>query len=325
MYNESVKLRFMKECLKTEASFRRYQRIFASCEKMEEKYGSDIYEMSKEEIEAALNATTGVRLGDVEEDYKIGYLRDYVRWCLENNIPNANDNIMTATIDVVEKARKKWIASPLQLKKYLDELFESEEEKTTAVVYRAYVWLAYLGVRKEDTCKIKTTDVDLNNWCIIYNDRKLDVYNEAWNTVKYAAVLADFNYVHPLYSKVSVRHRVESDKLLRGIKADPKGNTLEMKILHTYAAVHPDSDTRQDYPLSYENVWLSGWFYRMYELERAGMLGDNPFGELVDEQIKGVKYRYKGEILDKPNTTIRNARIKAQKSNYERWKAAFGR
>lgn len=313
MYNEALKQRFMSEYLKGEsASY--YRMVFSLCEKYERKYGSDVCAMSKDEIKATLDAITAVNIGSSEEDIRITYLRQYVKWCVENEVPGANDNIMYTTANVIEKSRKKLLANPSQLKAYLDELFEPEEELTAAVIYRAFLWLAYAGVKREDACKIKKTDVDLNERCIIYKGLRLSVCEEAWDTIEYAAELDFFNYVHPIYSDVITRPRVKSDTLLRGVKAELNTKTTVVKIWRTYLALHPD-DTRYDFPLAYNNVWRSGWFYRIRECEKAGLPTDKLFEIMVDLQMSDTEYQ--------KAAVVRNTKIRSQKSNYNRWKSAF--
>ena len=98
MYNEDLKLKFANtiDSLYTkELCLSTFKRVY----KFEDKYNKDIFEMAENEISEVLNHLVLVRGGTTNKSPQINILENYVKWCIENNINNSNDNIFKVDID----------------------------------------------------------------------------------------------------------------------------------------------------------------------------------------------------------------------------------
>lgn len=229
---------------------------------------------------------------------------------MKNGIPGASTNITNVGDFVSDKTKECMVCSPTQLQKYLDKVFAPEKDLTVDNTNRALFWLAFSGIRECDADKITSKNVDLENMVIRYNKREYPIYRES--------LLMDFVYKHPNYpDKESYMARVAGSSILRGVR---DGTTVTSKITNISARIRRLRDSGVDMiKMSYNRIYMSGIFYRVYELERAGI--DPDFSKAVDLYMEGREYKvYK--VRD-----IKKLKISDTKRNYlkgyERWKLAF--
>ena len=88
----------------------------------------------------------------------------------------------------------------------------------------------------------------------------------------------------PLYSKDVWKDRADGDKILRGLKSEPKLQVLRNELSRRSTKRMKEGKVEQK--LSYYRVWISGIFYRTYENEQMG----------VKPNFMGVVYRHNNTV-----------------------------
>ena len=316
MYNKSLKNQYLESKDISKSTKKYSAKLFRLSEPYETKWGNDLYEASEEELSDALGKILGISSNTRGVAYSA--LKRYIRWCKDNKIDNVSDSIFRIQIAGLEKIRTKMTSGPKHLQKYLDSIYDNEDEKTTDNIYRCYSWLAFMGIRERDILKIKTSDVDLYNRVVRIDYSEYKIYEESFKVFQYLKKLEWFVYKHPNYSKDIIRYRVGGDLLLRGVRgernaAELKGEVFKKRKLAIENGVKIDED------LTYLKIFRSGYFYRIYELERAGY--PISFTELVEIEMDGKDYSG-GE---KGFRSIALSRIRHAQEDYELWKLAFER
>ena len=208
------------------------------------------------------------------------------------------------------------VSGPLHLQKYLDSIFDPEEEETIDNLYRCYFWMAFGGIDEEDTILIKTEDVDLENMEIRYKSVSVPIYRDALPAFRNAITLNSFLYKHPKYSKLIRRERIPGDTIMRGIKATTK--TFTMRTTLSKRNIKAIEEGKTDLQLSFYRVRMSGLFYRTYEIERAG--GTVDFSDAALRLMDGKTYSLSGrEKIEHKQRRIERDYFE----DYQRWKLAF--
>lgn len=205
---------------------------------------------------------------------------------------------------VLDKVRKQMVTSPLHLQRYLNEVFDPEGDETIDNLYRCYYWMAFSGIREEDTLSITASDVDFMDMSIRYGENCVPLYRESLPAFHNAVELPGFLYKHPNYAKEIRRDRVPGDTIMRGVRATTKTMSIRSMLSHRSAAALQDGKTKQQ--LSFYRVWMSGLFYRMYERERAGIP--------VDFSDAAVDFMSGGHMLSKAGSSWSTNKTKLKKT-----------
>lgn len=314
MYNEDLKTRFVKQYTTSIHTAKNCETVFGLFEPYELIWNDDLCTRSAEELQPIVDSIAGFRArsGLV----RIIMLKDYVKWCINvAKVPGACDGMLKITTTGLDKIRKQTVASPLHLQKYLDIVFTKESEKTVENIYRCYYWLAYAGMKEEDTLNVKSSDVDFENMVIHFGDTEFPIYREAIAAFKNCAELSQFVYNHPNYTRTVWKDRVDGDSLLRGVRSAPSIYSIRSETSKRAKLKEEESGMR----LSYFRVWISGVFYRAYERE---LIGEEPkFHNVAGERMRGKTYK-----LESGRNTVDAKRRKIASDyseDYQRWKLAF--
>ena len=311
MYNADQKTRFVSQFSESIAMRNFAMLVFNASEPYEERYGRDVYAMNAEEIRPVIDQIAGMRARSSHKPMYV--LREYVKWCRENGIPDVSNAVFEITDAGEEKLRRRTVRNPRHLQTYLDFICEPESENTFDNTIRAYFWLAYAGMEKEDILRLRVTDVYLAGMRVVFNGKEYPLHNLAMPSVRNCATLTQFAYKHPNYAKVCVRDRAPGDTLIRGFRSTPSQNYMDV-LLSTRSRKARAGGLDMD--LNYYSVWLSGVFYRMYEEEQGGLPVD--FTSIVREKRGGVPYN----LSSTRNT--QEAKIadvaRAYRADYDRWK-----
>ena len=168
---------------------------------------------------------------------------------------------------------------------------------------------------------ITADDIDLQSKIIRIKKESLieeyPIYEESIPALESCITSTSFVYIHPNYSKDIDRDRVGGNQLLRGIKTETTLSRARIEISRRSKKAVDKKET--DLHLSYFRVWLSGVFYRTYELEKIGV--EPNFMELAGRFMSGKNYK-----LDSGRNTIeakQRAVAKEYLDDYYRWKLAF--
>lgn len=319
MYNEEIKIRFVKDYTQSLHTAQVAYTIFNVFTPYEEEWGADLCTRSTEELQPAIDEILGLRLKSQWPALTI--LKEYVRWCITMKMPGACDGMLHIKVAGLDKVRKQMVSSPFHLQQYLDCVFEQESEETIDNLHRCCLWMAFAGFRIDDVVQVKSADVDFANMVIHYKETDYPLYRESLPAFHNAAELESFLYYHPNYTKPIRRDRVESDMLMRGIKADTKIMTARATLSRRAGAAVKEGKTEQQ--LSFYRVWMSGLFFRMYERERAGVPVD--FSEAAVEYLssKGVYAAAPNSVDEKRLARKQYLVAREYMDDYQRWKLAF--
>ena len=313
MYNEELKQRFILEFTQSDANRKLLIKLFNNIEKHELQWGADFCTRSSQELEPMLGDVLGIRSNS--RTTALSALRAYVKWCIQNNVPGAVDGLTDVTVDGSSKIRNQMVQSPLQLQRYLNAVYEPEDSETIDVLYRCYLWCAYIGIDEDLVLDIKISDVDLRERTVSVGGRVFYFYKEADLAFRKALELESFNYSHKNYGTIR-RDRNEGDTLFRGYKGETKLRTLRAALTGNSALAVKEGKTQRR--LTYDKTKLSGLFFRIYERECNGF--DADFQSVASAMAEEKRTQESSE------ETVRLMRVRKEwelKKDYNNWKTAF--
>lgn len=203
------------------------------------------------------------------------------------------------------------VSSPKHLELVLDKAFDPVDAETIDCLYRCYFWMAFFGLKDVDALEVKVAEVDFENLLINHDGKTYEMYRESIPAFKMACNLTEFCYIHPQYSNTIRRERATGEYLMRGIRSD------RMK-LYTIRSTIGKRFGERSIQISYGKVYLSGVFYRAYEMERAGFTPN--FDDIVIEKLDSVKRAYSRNYT---KNKAANAIERGLQDDYASWKQAF--
>jgi len=314
MYNEEMKSRFIREYTGSLNTANVATTIFNAMEEYEKSWNADLCTRSSEELQPVITEITGLR--SKSKWMTLTILKEYVKWCIAMQVPGACDGMLQIQTVGLDKVKHQMVSSPFHLQKFLDDVFDPESEETLDNIYRCYFWMAFGGIDEEDTILIQNEQVDFGQMVIYYKTTNIPIYREALPAFRNAVSLSSFLYKHPNYSKPVRRDRVPGDTLMRGIRATTK--TFTMRTTLSKRNIKAIEDGLTDLQLSFYRVRMSGLFYRVYEMERAGI--PTSFSEAALRVMDGKTYTLHGrEKLEHRQNKIERSYME----DYQRWKLAF--
>ena len=317
MYNNELKTKFVRNYTQSLSVAKLCETIFNKVGQYEEKWNADICTRTAEELQPMIDSIVGFRSRSKWSTLII--LKDYVKWCIGNNIPNACDGMLKINTVGLDNVKTQMVSIPKHLQKYLNEIYDPESDCSTDNIYRCFFWLAYSGMKEEDILDVKCEDVDLATLTVHYNGKDYEIYREAIPAFKNCVELGSFVYNHPLYSanRTVWKPRADGNTLVRGIRSTSSLKSMRMTLSRKAKEAIDNGRTTQR--LSYYRVYLSGLFYRMYEREKSGEPVD--FTQDALEFMEGREYQFekgcKNEIIK------RREIAKDYLEDYQRWKLAF--
>ena len=315
MYNEKQKTKFIRDYTVSISAASVYEKIFNTIETYEYGWGGDICTRGAEDLQMVVDNIAGVRAKSKLS--QVIMLREYIKWCVANNIPNAINEMSNVHIEGTSRIKEYTVANPVHLQKYLDALYTSEDKETTDNIYRCFFWLAYSGMKEEDILNLSVKDVDLSNMIVNYNGDDYPIYTQSIKAIRNCITLSQFAYEHPSYNSIIYKDRTPGDLIMRGIKGVPNIKSLRVSFSRKIKEKVETGET--NIQLSYYRAWLSGVFYRMHEREKAGYPID--FYAFVIYISKEKKYN----LSSGRNTIDAKMRqlAKEYSADYLRWKVAY--
>lgn len=309
MFNEEVKRAFIKQYSSVLKKRNDCVFLFGFTASFEEALNKDVCTMTPDEISPIANELVGIKKGS---NYRLYILRQYILWCIENNIPGAQNSLQGLSIQNIEKIKRLTVTGPKQLQVYLDALFDEESLETIDNVYRAFFWLAFAGIPFEHSLKLTVDQVHLSELSFVINGRNYPIYREALPCIKNCLELPYFMRRYKELNCYKKRNRIAGDLLFRGVKANPVRTTFISIIgAHQRQAL---SEKRTNKEISYSRARFSGIYYRMYEDELAGLP--------IDSETLLQEY-----LTDKPSADLTQQQkrriIRDMIDDYEKWKLTF--
>lgn len=309
MYNEGIKLRFIAHMGFSGAQYKFAVTLFNSLQKYEEQWGCDVCAVSEDKLSNAINEISSLRSSSLHT--RINILRSYARWCIENNIPGATDTAMRVYPDNSYKIKTQMVSGPTELALYLDILFPPVSDLEVSILYRCYFWLAFSGMKQEDILKVKKSDINFNDMLIHFNGDDYPIYNGAINAFRAAIDAKYFRYWNKLLNRMIEIQRGCDDYLMASSGRVITPENIKSQISRRAKQAFQTGEARTC--VSYIHAYLSGVFFRKFEMERA----------------IGERYTYEDflDIVDMNSHAKRQAdRNKAARmylEDYNTWKNAF--
>lgn len=319
MYNQEIKERFISQFAKSADGAERNVRLYKKLGAYERRWSADLCTRSAEEIESALTEALGVIRKD-NTRFARASVYAYLKWCKDNDIEGAIDPVKIK-ISTEDNVRVRMITGPLQLQRYLDQVFKPEDMQTVDNAYRCYCWLAFGGVPDNEVFNVTIDEVDFTRMVVRHNGEEFPIYREAVPAFKNCVTCTEFyaecNRVYT--NTMRVRRRPDIKTLIRTTGKTANRTTI---ISQFQKRVKYAMDTGQTtLNLSYSRIWLSGIFYRVYEAERAGIEPD--FIEIADWMIKANGASdVESKTWSEHRTYLRTIKYGLQK-DYAEWKKLF--
>ncbi len=301
MYNAEQKTRFVKSYTEAAAVREEALKLFNALEPCEERLGRDLCAMEGEELRLAVGSQMGTK--NRSRHTRLTILREYGRWCTENGIPGATDALQNLQDIGIERMRQTTLRNPRHLQSWLDIICAPESANTSDNTVRAFCWLCYAGLSQDDAITVRSSEVDFRTQTIRRGGREYPIYPESLPAMHNCVELERFK-----------RPRVPGDLLLRGIKGKPTVLSFRTDVGRKRPRLI--GTPMEDMDISFNRIWLSGLFYRMYEEEQAGFPVD--FLKAADAQLYDLPARASrsGPVPNKK----RNELAREYKIDYERWK-----
>lgn len=325
---DADKRRFVEERYPdSELSRRNILGTLLSLSSYEEQWQMDFTQQSLEPLQAAFNQVSGVTFNSAQET--LFRFRRYAAWRREQGLP-CGDAVDHLVIDTIAAIRRSMVGSPQQLKQVLDYVFDATDMETSDIIYRVFLWMAFVGLQFYETIEVTDKQVDLRNQRIYRSGQAFVLPEESLGDFAAACRLTQF-----YEPRGRCFPRVEGDRIMRG-KQNKRTKSLK-ELLATsirpalsrrFAAAkkrHDENDQLASLPLelTYERVFSSGQFYRIYCQEKKNVpfdFADYAVGEVDRKATTGKPYA----ISEKQKRSVVLTQIRtAFREDYNNWKQAF--
>ena len=270
MYNHDQKVAFIRAYTVSVRVAKTLEMIFTSIEPIEVRFGTDLCTFTDEQMQSVSEALGGSSSSALLSAQT--YIRAYAKWCVGTNKPGARKELTTLRLVSSLKMAEKMVAGPLDLQRVLDSVLTPESDLTADNIIRAYFWLVFAGIRREDIDTLTAENVDLTRMEVRVGHLTFPIYRQAEASIRNAVELTAFRYIHPLYEPV-MKQRYPGRRIMRMIKSDIDHGEIEKMFSRKCAA----SNLPVKRHFSYVTLRKSGFFYRYYMLEREGVA--DPFNE----------------------------------------------
>lgn len=294
MYNEDIKRDFLDTACNSLKKQRDIAKVFSSIALFEQESGLDIAEMGKNLSAQALERT-GINEYSGIRSY-ITRLREYVRWCKENNIfpsiPGGIFEVSPDDVDITDSLRGVLFKDEFDLLESIRLVRDFDSGYPEVAAFCLY----WLGVTKDEAVSLKDTDVDLENRIVYGQDGIIaegfsdDICNvlSRYRNCKWST--------RPNGNTISrVRKDLSVDTFLKrmltdGSKKFGKPVAKEQITAICYDMMTDYSELGFPYRHSFSNVWRCGGFNRMYKLEQSGV--DVMNRPVIETVFRGKKSYY---------------------------------
>lgn len=300
MYNEERKIQFLNSAYQGSSAGVQTFRIFAE---YEERFGKDLALFHSTEMEMVLSDCFDET--SVEAYHAILALKQYLRWCKHQAFQTTNA-IDQLEINEVGKARATLFSSPFHLAHEMTRVFGDVEERWTSVLYHAFLWLIFAGMKDEDILNLHKDQFHLEWAAVISRDIRYPVCQEGIRAVYLAATLPAFCVPHGS-GRLLMRKRISSQFMFSGVSsASIRRTAIHSQISRLAKSYHSN--------LSPRHVRLSGFFVRAHMREKIGIQPDFTEDAIMlasresGEERRQSKQRFQREL----------------KKDYAAWKQAFG-
>lgn len=314
-YHNDRKLAFINDLSTNIASSKAVKSLFSDTYPLEQELNKDISEFKLDEYNKFLK--DGKTHFTNPEKLTLVILKEYVKWCSKHDYRTTND-LFNITLSDSEQIKTFMVGSPEDLQNKIDRLFEKEEEETIDNVYRAYIWMIYMGLDKEEAAQITNNNIeeDEDGSRYIFKDNTYyKMYELSFPAFKNCETLKQFRVYHRNPDYEVFKNRAQGDLILRGIRTPNVGVDTIQKVVRRRAKEERAKDYHYKFAYTDSDICLSGMFYRIYLREQRGFEAD--FTAIA-------KKRFKNEFTENQSLRLKNLKRK-YRVKYEKWKLTFYR
>ena len=321
MYNEEQKQRFISDMQFTDDMRVFVTRVFVSLQKYEEAWGADVCTRSVEELRPVINELAGLRSSAAHT--KINVIRKYFSWCKNNGIPDVTDAAFQLSPDNTDNIRSQLISGPLAMELFLSKIFRPISDHEVSILFRCFYWFLFSGIRESDAIYVKKHDIDFQSMLIHFNGDDYPIYKEAIDTIRLALELREFYYYHSLYTERKEITRMNSEYIMSASES-----ILSLHYVKTYTNKKKRKAAEkgeENIDLTFDHAFLSGIFYRKFELERAigAPFTYEDFLDVVEFVTRDSKYSEKAKTTPGRITSMKNRMARHYLEDYNTWKRVF--
>lgn len=276
MYNEEIKQRFFKE--NPELTVKKSSRgwLFDALAKSESECGKDIAQMNLEETKRAISSI-GIEEISSMRGY-ISFLRRYVKWCEDcHALSEISDGVMKVTIDDIdftESLRRVLFKDENDLVNSIRLVRSLDEGHVDVPV----LILGWIGLTRKEIAALRDRDVDLSDRVIYatdgsvlaaglsdlvvdvlrrYRDCKKSERENGLRTIEVFKDLSVDSFLKRMAPRGSKRLGTEYSKL----QIDAQLSKLAVRY----------EDLGYPRRHTFTNVWRSGRFRKLWEIEQSGV------------------------------------------------------
>ena len=318
MYNGDLKTDFVHAYTTSRSTMNRLRLLFRATEPYERSLSRDLSAFTVDDLERFLD-TYGYALTTEKTSVPLQLIRAYSAWCVRRGVEGATDAAFHVIIDREAHIRRYMVSSPGHLASVMNSLFYPLAEQSTDILMMGFFWLSFSGLLEDDIMEVMTCDLDFERMTVTCRGVEYPIYPESSEALRACTQLTqlkiiktktDFRRPHQYF-----RQRVESPHLLRGTMGPPVKAKFRVAVRKCYN--RPGQS--QDVPvLSAVRLWQSGFFYRTYMAEKAGIAPSFDTVSLSED------LRHLMEVVDKRvmNVSLKK-RLDGYSAEYEAWKSAF--
>lgn len=313
MYNSDRKFQFMDETGATEKESLWISAAFKCTAILENELNKDIAMMTADEVSKAL-AASGV-ISSVTMANRIPLIVRYKNWCYDKGFDVVQVRSGDIHIDMSDNIRNTMVCTPSQLARILNQSFPDSGPKSSACIYRAYLWFGFAGMYPEDAASVRISDVDLNRKMVSYNNRWYELKEEGIRDVRRACKLDEFE--RERNGKQVLFKRDDSDRVLRGRRLK-KEISISAYVRSTLRPRTQLGFTNAGHGgMSFLRIRRSGIFYEMLSRELKGF--DVNFYTVAHDDFD---YGHRDEDVTPIRKSLRRS-ILMYERDYAAWKKAF--
>lgn len=278
MFNHDIKDKYLSE-LSSVVTKESAKYIFEKAEDYERKFGKDLSEMSISEIAEFILSFSSRK---ESRQNRLSYIRSYISWAASNGmkvVVTSSDISGLLNAKTGEGFLTKYVFSPEHLAQYLDSVFDPQDLHTADLLYRGFLWLAFMGVPLNLIEQVKTCNVSIDDEYVVADGEYYPMYKESVQTFGLLKDLPVFNLVHPLHNSTAFRERTDNGILLRKCEMSSKNKANKDSNARQHS-ISSDAHSKIKRAIlaekcvqniTYGTAKLSGVFYKMYMREQAGI------------------------------------------------------